>query len=259
MDQAELTDHFISRPQSLGWFLGAGASRMSGLPTATDIIWDLKRRYYCREENQDVGRQDLQSRAVQARIQSFMGCARLSAALGRCGIYDLLREDIWVRPKNTPFREDEILGALDSFRDSTEVELVQIVKDVEWKGVWYNTKQEPTAHGYPVERGVYLPIDTDEVLLWTQGNVKGVHLKNPIGDVYKEGSLKPVPSPILVRRFTGAGGWHETCAGILGLTKMDWNNNTLYKELPVSLVYSGRFASVLKQNQEIVDAILCNT
>lgn len=72
MDQAELTDQFISRPQSLGWFLGAGASRMSGLPTAADIIWDLKRRYYCREENQDVARQDLQSRAVQARIQSFM-------------------------------------------------------------------------------------------------------------------------------------------------------------------------------------------
>lgn len=72
MNQGELTDLFISRPQGLAWFLGAGASRMSGLPTATDIIWDLKRRYYCREENQDVSRQDMQSRAVQARIQSFM-------------------------------------------------------------------------------------------------------------------------------------------------------------------------------------------
>ena len=71
MNQAELTDYFIARPQSLGWFLGAGASRMSGLPTATDIIWDLKRRYYCREENQDVSRQDLQSRAVAERILSF--------------------------------------------------------------------------------------------------------------------------------------------------------------------------------------------
>jgi hypothetical protein len=72
MNQSELTDLWISRPQNFGWFLGAGASRMSGLPTATDIIWDLKRRFYCREENQDVGRQDLQSRAVAARIQSFM-------------------------------------------------------------------------------------------------------------------------------------------------------------------------------------------
>ena len=72
MDQAELTDYFVARPQAFAWFLGAGASRMSGLPTATDIIWDLKRRYYCREDNQDVSRQDLQNRAVQARIQSFM-------------------------------------------------------------------------------------------------------------------------------------------------------------------------------------------
>lgn len=157
--------------------------------------------------------------------------------------------------KNTPFREEEILGALDSFRDGTEVELVQIVKDVEWKGIAYTAASKPAANGYPVERGTYLPIDTNEALLWTQGNVKGVHLKNANGDVYKEGTLKPVPSPVLVRRFTGAGGWHDTCAGILGLTKMDWNNNTLYKKLPVSLVYSSRFASILQQNPDIVDSV----
>jgi hypothetical protein len=72
MNQSELTDLFISRPQNFGWFLGAGASRMSGLPTATDIIWDLKRRFYCREENQEISRQDVQSSAVKSRIQSFM-------------------------------------------------------------------------------------------------------------------------------------------------------------------------------------------
>lgn len=39
-------------------------------------------------------------------------------------------------------------------------------------------------------------------------------------------------------------GSHETCAGIIGLTKMDWNNNTLYKDLPVTLVYSKAFADI---------------
>jgi hypothetical protein len=34
--------------------------------------------------------------------------------------------------KNTPFTEEETLGALDSFRDGTEVELVQIVKGTNW-------------------------------------------------------------------------------------------------------------------------------
>lgn len=72
MNQGELTDYFVTRPQGFCWFLGAGASRMSGLPTATDIIWDLKRRYYCREENQDVSRQDMQLPAVKTRIQAFM-------------------------------------------------------------------------------------------------------------------------------------------------------------------------------------------
>jgi argonaute-like protein implicated in RNA metabolism and viral defense len=85
--------------------------------------------------------------------------------------------------------------------------------------------------------------------------VRGVNLKNDNYDIYKEGGLKPTPSPLLVRRFAGAGGWHETCSGILGLTKMDWNNNTLYKKLPVTLVYSKTFADILQQNPTIVDSI----
>lgn len=131
--------------------------------------------------------------------------------------------------KNTPFKEEEILGALDSFRDGTEVELVQIVKGINWKGIRFDTNRPPKPFGYPVDRGSYLPIEKDEALLWTQGSVRGVNLKNSVYDIYKEGPLKPTPSPVLVRRFTGEGGWHDTCSGIIGLTKMDWNNNTLYK------------------------------
>lgn len=157
--------------------------------------------------------------------------------------------------KNTPFKEEEVLGALDSFKDGTEVELVQIVKDVEWKGVRFDSKSPPQAAGYPVERGTYLPVEKNEALLWTQGSVGGVNVQRAEQDVYKEGMLKPVPSPILIRRFSGPGGWHDTCAGILGLTKMDWNNNTLYKKLPVTLVYSARFASIIQQNPNIVDTV----
>lgn len=72
MNQVELTQAFCTRPENYAWFLGAGASRSSGLPTATDIIWDLKLRHYCREENQDISRQDIQSEAVRSRIQSFL-------------------------------------------------------------------------------------------------------------------------------------------------------------------------------------------
>jgi len=72
MDQGELTGIFCARPQNFAWFLGAGASRTAGLPTATDILWDMKRRYYCREENQDISRQDIQNDAIKDRIQSYM-------------------------------------------------------------------------------------------------------------------------------------------------------------------------------------------
>jgi hypothetical protein len=72
MDQTQLTTRFCAGPQNFIWFFGAGASRSAGLPTATDVIWDLKRRYYCKEENQDISRQDIQIQAVKARIQSFL-------------------------------------------------------------------------------------------------------------------------------------------------------------------------------------------
>jgi hypothetical protein len=157
--------------------------------------------------------------------------------------------------KNTEFKEEEILGALDSFRDGTEVELVQIVKGINWKGVWFDMKSPPEPYNYPVARGTYLPLDVNESLLWTQGSVQGVHVENPRYSVYKEGALKPTPSPVLLRRFSGEGGWHETCAGILGLTKMDWNNNTLYKKLPVTLVYSKAFADIIQQNPNMVDSV----
>jgi hypothetical protein len=148
-----------------------------------------------------------------------------------------------------------LLGALDSFREGTDVELVQIVKRVDWKGIRFDLNTPPQPYSYPVARGTYLPIDSNEALLWSQGSVQGVHVDNPKYNVYKEGALKPTPSPLLLRRYTGAGGWHETCAGILGLTKMDWNNNTLYKKLPVTLVYSKAFANIIQQNPNMVDSV----
>jgi hypothetical protein len=175
-----------------------------------------------------------------------------SLAIYQRGFFGKVPKKVTVH-KNTEFKEEEILGALDSFREGTEVELVQIIKGVNWKGIKFNNARK--AHGYPVDRGTYLPIDESEALLWTQGSVRGVNLRNASFDIYKEGGLKPTPSPVLLRRFTGEGGWHDTCAAIIGLTKMDWNNNTLYKKLPVTLVYSKMFADIIQQNPSIVDQV----
>lgn len=72
MNQQELTSLFSERPQNFLWFLGAGTSRTSGLPTATDLLWKMKRTYYCVQENQRVSLQDLQNEDVKDKIQSFV-------------------------------------------------------------------------------------------------------------------------------------------------------------------------------------------
>lgn len=72
MNQAEFARIFCERPQSYAWFLGAGASRNANLPTAEDIITDLKRRFYCSEENQNFLTKDLHNEAVRAQIEGYM-------------------------------------------------------------------------------------------------------------------------------------------------------------------------------------------
>ena len=53
------------------WFIGAGSSRSANMPTATDILWDLKAKHYCRSENQILANHDIDKRAIRARIQSY--------------------------------------------------------------------------------------------------------------------------------------------------------------------------------------------
>jgi hypothetical protein len=165
--------------------------------------------------------------------------------------------------KTSHFTEDEIQGAFDAFGNKTEIELIQIIRKTNWVGLkidasknGYNGEKIPAGGApYPLERGAYLPISLDECLLWTQGSVKGVNVQYPNQPVFKEAALKPLPDPILIRRFSGEGGWHSTCSSILALTKVDWNNNTLYKTLPVTIGYSQNFANVVKQATEIINEI----
>lgn len=158
--------------------------------------------------------------------------------------------------KTSHFTEEEISGAYDSFGEKTELELVQIVRRTNWNALKvapWSGKLSPAP--YPLERGCYLPLNEKDCLLWTQGSVQGVNVENAQRAVFKEAALKPIPTPILLRRFAGNGGWHETCSGILGLTKVDWNNNTLYKTLPVTLGYSKLFANVVKHTPKMVNDI----
>lgn len=76
----ELLRHYSLNAPQMMWFLGAGASRSARLPSATDIIWDLKRRYYCLKENRHVSDNELSNEAVKDKIQNYLvsnGCPEI--------------------------------------------------------------------------------------------------------------------------------------------------------------------------------------
>ncbi len=190
--------------------------------------------------------------------QEMMSVLSRSLLLYQNGHYAHVPQKIFVH-KSTHFTEDEIQGAFDAFGSRTEVELIQVVRGTDWYGLKVDP---PQRHGekarpanYPLDRGSYLPISETECLLWTQGSVLGVNAQRANQPVFKEAPFKPLPNPILLRRFSGQGGWHDTCSSVYALTKCDWNNNTLYKTMPATLVYSQRFANVVKGTPDIVDDV----
>ena len=70
--ETEFISHYVQNAPQIAWFLGAGTSRTAGMPTATDITWDLKKRYYCLQENQNIKSHDLNNIAVKNRIQTYL-------------------------------------------------------------------------------------------------------------------------------------------------------------------------------------------
>lgn len=142
--------------------------------------------------------------------------------------------------KSTEFKTDEIQGCIDALNVADILELIQVKDDSMWRGVSIEQPHRPSL--YPCERGSYLQLTGREVLLWTQGNAP-----NAVGgkNFFKEG--KGIPSPIELIRFAGHGGFEETCLAVLGLTKMNWNNDSLYDRLPVTMAYAKILARTLKR------------
>lgn len=149
--------------------------------------------------------------------------------------------------KTSHFTKNEIDGAFDAIPGNINLELIQIVQDTNWRGIYYVDKMgKRDPDNYPVTRGSYLQIGNQEILLWTQGNTL-LRGKN----YYKEG--KSIPAPLLIRRFAGDGGWDNNCQAILGLTKMNWNHDALYDRLPVTLGYAHSLATIIKRMNKLVN------
>lgn len=72
LSETDFLQHYINNASHFMWLLGAGTSRTAGMPTAVDIIWDLKRRYYSLHENQDLQPHDINNGAIKAKIQAYL-------------------------------------------------------------------------------------------------------------------------------------------------------------------------------------------
>jgi hypothetical protein len=147
--------------------------------------------------------------------------------------------------KNTEFKPLEIDGAFEAFASIDELELVQI-QDTHWRGVRLIAPRGAGSAGeadrYPLSRGTLLTLDSDEALLWTQGNsaaVTGGQAWYPVG--------KSIPRPMLIRRYAGRGEAELLGREILALSKMNWNNDNLNDSLPATLGFARKLAEVVKR------------
>lgn len=137
--------------------------------------------------------------------------------------------------KTTEFKNEEVDGCMDALHLCEAVDLIQIVEDVAWRGVRIN--QNPQAKkgipaNYPVSRGTVLGLGPREALVWTHGDVEGI-----TNHSFFQGG-RGTPRPIRLVRHGGHGPWDDTVRAILGLSKMNWNNDSLYDMLPVTLSYA---------------------
>ncbi|MCL4543146.1 MAG: hypothetical protein M1118_00890 [Chloroflexi bacterium] len=153
--------------------------------------------------------------------------------------------------KSTEFKPDEIDGCFDAWRSAEGLDLVHVQQDVIWRGVGIDQpvdRSGPRGNPapYPILRGSYLPLGNRDVLLWTQGNVPAAAAGK---NFYKEG--KAIPAPLLLSRYAGHGGWNDSCRWMLGLTKMNWNNDGLYDRLPVTMEYAQVLARTIKRMPQV--------
>ena len=146
--------------------------------------------------------------------------------------------------KTTEFKPDEIDGCMDALHLCESVDLLQVVENVAWRGVLIgggrSSRGAPTP--FPVERGTLIGLGPREALLWTHGDVGGVGSRGS----YFKGSAS-TPKPLRLIRHAGHGPWDDTVRGVLGLTKMNWNNDALYDRLPVTMSYAKVLAAVIKR------------
>lgn len=147
--------------------------------------------------------------------------------------------------KTTEFKHEEAEGCFDALGAASDIDLYQVQQESSWCGILFippkSEHERSSPAMYPCERGTYMPLGDREVLLWTQGDAPTIAAGKHF---FKEG--KGIPHPIIIKRFAGHGGWDFPVRSVLGLSKMNWNNDSLYDMMPITLRYASELARTIK-------------
>jgi hypothetical protein len=148
--------------------------------------------------------------------------------------------------KNNVFKKDEMDGCFDVFGSAESVDLIHVQHNSLWRGVKLDQSREQPNKGvpakYPCERGAVLQLSGRDVLVWVQGNAPGAAKGK---DFFKEG--RGIPAPLQLTRFAGHGSLNDSCSAVLALSKMDWNNDSFYDRLPVTISFANELANIAKR------------
>lgn len=143
--------------------------------------------------------------------------------------------------KRTPFRQSEIKGLVESLSSSgiKDIELLEISFEDDIKCFAYN-KDLSDGNGFPIKRGLCLPISNNAMLLYTHGIAPAINNPN---FSYIQGR-KSIPLPLKVVSHYGNSSMQEIATEILGLSKMNWNSFGLYTKLPCTIDSSNEIARI---------------
>jgi hypothetical protein len=144
------------------------------------------------------------------------------------------------------FTADEIAGCADAWGGFEQLECLSLTRSP-WRGV-EATPGRPQSWGYAVHRGTLVSLDPFSRLLWVSGNAPAATLTKNRN--YLQGG-KGTPRPLLLTRWAGHGDLTQAAAEVLALTKVDWNNDSLYDALPATVRYAQVLAQVVKHVPEL--------
>jgi hypothetical protein len=155
--------------------------------------------------------------------------------------------------KESLWRDEEVEGVFDAWGAARSVDCISLQRSP-WRGVALKGRGSPESGPKPatmaIKRGTLQQFDGSSGLLWTRGpsqvGIKGEYF-SPDG--------KSLPRPIAFTRYSGDGDLDLLAADILALTKLDWNNDSPYNPLPVTLGYAQKLAEVVSNVPNLDDNV----